>query len=606
MRHPTEVTGAAPLPARARLADVATLAVAGALTTAVVHVAITEFRFRLLDTFTWTNREFAWLSPIGYLVWFAATAVPVAVASAILPRWVTRPVVASAFAALGLLSLGLLATRIHPLATLVLAVGVGLRLGWLAARHWERAMGGLRWGAAGAALLLMIGGVAAGGGRLSETWNLAKIVPASPEAPNVILLILDTVRAANLSTYGHSRPTSPTLDRLAADGVLFEHAFSTAPWTAPSHASMMTGLWAGQTRADYRSPMDPEAPTLAQALGAHGYVTAGFMANTGFAGYQVGLSKGFTHYHDYRLSFQQALWSTSLAQTNSGRKFVEGLLERSRWKTLAAVRDFDLRIVDIFQGQRQSSAEIVDHFLAWRNRVNRAPYFAMLNFMDAHAPYEPPDGFRSRFGDGTLELDRYDGAIAYEDSVIGSLIARLRELGDLERTVFLVTADHGEQWGEHGIEGHGNSLFRPVLHVPLIVSGTPAIPRGRRLTRVVSLRDLAATILQIAGVRDHALPGSSLAALWTEPGGGVTSPVVAEASPMINPSPRNLTARGRITALIDSTWHFIRYGDGAEELFEWRVDPEGRANQRASDAGAQRAARMRSLLDAELSGRPGH
>jgi arylsulfatase A-like enzyme len=585
---------------RVRLGEVVTLAVAGAMLTALVHVAITEFHFRVLNTFTWTNREFSWLAPIGYLVCFVVAAIPVAGAALAVPRIVTRSVVASAFAALGLFSIGLLFQKIHPLATLVLALGAGTRAGWAVAGRWSASLARARWISLGALGILGVGGIAAGGARrLTERWHLSRIGDAPPEAPNVILLILDTVRAANLSVYGYERETTPTLTRLANEGVLFEHAFSTAPWTAPSHASMMTGRWAGQTRADYRTPLDPEAPTLAEVLSAHGYATAAFMANTGFAGYQVGLARGFARYEDFPLTFDQALWSTTLTQTNMGRKFLDGLNERSRWKMFAAARDFDLRIVGVFQGQRQSAAEIANHFFRWRSRVDRAPFFAMLNFMDAHAPYEPPDGFRTKFGDGTREIDRYDGGIAYEDSIVGSIVERLRTSGELDRTIFIVTSDHGEQWGEHGLESHGNSLFLPLLHVPLIVTGG-SLPSGQRIAPLVSLRDLAATVLDLAGVARHDLPGRSLAPSWRAGSTEGLSPVVAEASPAINPAPRNLTARGPISALIDSTWHFIRYGDGAEELFDWRSDPAELTNQARTATGEPQAAAMREALARHL------
>jgi arylsulfatase A-like enzyme len=222
--------------------------------------------------------------------------------------------------------------------------------------------------------------------------------------------------------------------------------------------------------------------------------------------------------------------------------------------------------------QRRSASGIASHFFAWRERIGGRPYFAMLNFMDAHAPYDPPDGFRTRFDDGAREVDRYDGGIAYMDSIVGTIVARLRENGDLDRSILIVTSDHGEQWGEHGLGSHGNSLYLPVLHVPLIVRAPGRVPAGQRIAGIVSLRDIAATILDVAGAPAGAIPGSSLATAWSTGTTERASPVIAEAAAVVNPSKTNLTRFGPMTAFIDSASHCIFLGDGREELFAWRTD----------------------------------
>lgn len=582
---------------RVRAREIFALAGCAALITALIHVAIFEFRFRVLDTFTWTGRQFAWLSPLGYLLLFGVLALGLALAAWLLPRVVTRPIAAAAVFALALFALLSLYQRIAALALLALAVGAGARLGWMCGARWTST---LRWAkrltpiTAG---VLVAAGFATGGARrfMSHT-RLSDAAAAPPGAPNVILLILDTVRAANLSIYGYSRPTSPTLERVAARGVVFDHAFSTASWTAPSHASMMTGRWGGESRADYLSPMDPTAPTLAEALSRHGYATGAFIANTGYASYQVGFDRGFAHYEDLPVDLPQVLWSTTLARTRFARKIQEAFRERAWWKIRGAITDFDLRIDNELEARRQHAAEIADHFLAWRGRVSSGPYFAMLNLMDAHAPYNPPDGFSTRFGDGGRALDRYDGGIAYADSVLGSLLDRLERMGDLENTIIVVTADHGEQWGEHGLDSHGNSLYLPLLHVPLIVAGTSAVPAGQRVAPLVSLRDLPATILELARVSGHQLPGQSLSIVWRMGQADRLSPIVAEASLKKNARPTDLTSRGTIRTIIDSTWHFIRYGDGQESLYAWRDDRGETNDLRASAQGARQSDRLRAEL----------
>lgn len=558
-------------PARAR--DILLLAITGAMVSALVLVGYTEIRYRLLHVLTWTNRELSWLSPVGYLVCFLIVAVPLFVLAKLLPRWVNLRVVAATFATVAIFSAFLLYSKVHPLAELALALGLGVRIGAAVAARPERWLRGARLASVWIAVTLgMLGGVASVGWRLRERSALAQRAAIDANAPNVILLILDTVRASSLSAYGYHRPTTPTLERLAREGTLFEHAFAAAPWTAPSHASLMTGLYASQTDAGYLTPMIDSAPTLAEALSAKGYATGAFMANTGYAGYQIGLSRGFARYEDLPVTFTQAMWSTTLAQTGTGRRLVTAVGKRSRSRVLGALRDIDLRVVGIRQGERRYAGEIADNFFRWRSRVEGGPYFAMLNFMDAHSPYDPPGRFRDAFGEGKREIDRYDGGILYEDSIVGSIVRRLEERGELDRTVLIITADHGEHWGEHGLESHGNSLYLPLLHVPLIVHGAGRIPAATRVGSAVSLRDLAATILDLTGSAPRGVPGASLAAAWNGGSEATLSPVIAEVSPGINIPPTNPTSRGPMKASLDSVSHYIRYGDGVEELFSWRSD----------------------------------
>lgn len=561
------------------IGDVLLLAAGGALVAALGHVVYTEVRFRLFDLFTWTSREFAWLAPIGYLTCFLVVALPLLVAVRLIPRFTPR-VAAAIFATLAIFSLLLLYPHIHPLAELALAVGVGVQVSRLvvAGRPWRRWVA--RLSVVSALVCAALGAVFGAGWGVRERLALSRRPAARTDAPDIILLILDTVRAANLGTYGYARPTTPVLDRLAEAGVVFEWAFATSPWTAPSHASMMTGRWASETLADYLSAMDPRLPTVAEVLSRRGYATGGFMANTGYAGHQVGLARSFAHYEDYPVNFRQALWSTTLTQTESGRQLLEGIHERSWWKVLSAFRRFDLRVIGVRQGERQFAERIADRYFAWRDALGPAagPHFAMLNFMDAHAPYAPPAAFRTRFDSGRREVDRYDGGIAYMDSILGSIVQRLRERGTLDRTVLIVTSDHGEQWGEHGLESHGNSLYLPLLHVPLVVHAPGRVKAGRRLATLVSLRDLAATIVDVAGegggtASGTTLPGTSLAGLWDDRPGIAPSPIIAEVSPAINPAPRNPTRRGPMKATLDSAWHYVRFGDGVEELYAWRRDP---------------------------------
>ncbi|MEP7380605.1 MAG: sulfatase [Gemmatimonadota bacterium] len=587
--------------AGASIVDVLWLAVTGAALVACLHVAQVEFRFRVLKEFTWTSREFAWLSFGGYLAWFLAAAIPVALLVTVMRRWAGLRLAVSIFASLAVFAVLLLYQKIHPVSQVILAIGLGTVIGARVAADRTRSMRLIR--------RLAVGGVVALGitGLLSGTRLRASAAPATPaaipeasDAPNIVLLILDTVRASSLSLYGYARPTSPVLDALAHESTVFDLAFSAAPWTAPSHASMMTGLWASQAGADYLNPMYDSLTTVAQVLTKRGYATGGFMANAGYAGYQLGISRGFSHYEDFPFSFRQALWSTTLSQTGSGRLILEGLENGERWKLRRAITNPNLRTEMVRKSQPQSAGDIARNFFTWHDGERRRPYFAMLNFMDAHAPYEPPPEFRTRFDGGKTEQDRYDGGIAYEDSIIGSIVDRLRERGDLERTVLIVTADHGEQFGEHGIDSHGNSLYLPLLHVPLLVRAPGRVPAGQRIASIVSLRDMAATLLDLGGAPAGTLPGISLAHAWSTGSSEGQSPIMAEAAAAVNPSKVNLTRFGPIKATIDSAGHFIHYGNGKEQFFAWRTDTAEVNDLSATPAGQAALPRYRAAISALL------
>lgn len=315
----------------ATLVDVWWLTVAGAVTAALLHTAYTEFRYRVLHQLTWVSREFAWLALGGYLVAFLVIGIPVAAVVLVLRRRVPLAPVASVLAFVAALSVILLVSKLHPTAQLVLAAGVGIQCGaWIARQHRRRMRQVQALAVAGAFVLGLVGLVAGARHRFGESGRVASLPDARAGAPNVILLILDTVRASSLSLYGYGRRTTPVLESLASEATVFDQAHSVAPWTAPSHASMMTGVYASQAGADYLHPMYDSLPTLAERLGERGYASGAFMANAAYAGYQVGLSRGFTHYEDFPFTLQQALWSTTLSQTGSGQLLMDGFIKGER------------------------------------------------------------------------------------------------------------------------------------------------------------------------------------------------------------------------------------------------------------------------------------
>jgi arylsulfatase A-like enzyme len=441
----------------------------------------------------------------------------------------------------------------------------------------------------------------------------AQRIAGRPDAagmPNVLLVVLDTVRAESMSLHGYERPTTPNLERLAARSVVFDRATSTAPWTLPSHASMFTGRWPFEQTSDWESPLDGRHVTLAETLGARGYLTAGFVANGQYCGYEFGLDRGFDHYEDYVRSPAETLLSSSIARALA---------------TSMSLR----RLVGYYDTVgRQDAASVNGRFLKWLGRTEGRPFFAFLNYFDAHETTFPPPPFAEQFSHGTArdvehvmhdlrrsmrtdwhrrppehiktERDMYDGTIAYMDAELGRLIAELEARGVLDNTIVIVTSDHGEQFGEHGLFLHSNSLYTQLLHVPLVISYPAKAPGGTRVGTRVSLRDLPATVLDLIGFQEGAVfPGGSLARFWSgEADRHPVEPVVSQVRYSDWAEKWHPTAKGDMSSLMDDRYHYIRTGDGGEELYDLEQDPGELRNLTSTAEGAAITVRFRQRLAA--------
>jgi len=424
---------------------------------------------------------------------------------------------------------------------------------------------------------------------------IGRLPPAPPGSPNIVLIVWDTVRAKSLSTYGYSRETSPNLSRLAKEGILFELAIAPSSWTLPSHAAIFTGLPPEVFPTIWGDYLPPEARTLAEVLAEHGYTSAGFVANQMFCSRIHGLNQGFIHYSDFDDPGTEWLLSISL-----GRRAVCS----PRLQRVLGVQNY---------WGRKSAEKITRDFLRWVGKEAPQPFFVFLNFFDAHQPYFAPPPFAEKFGPKSLrqgiqydfelryatvvnpedltptqrqgEQDAYDGAIAYLDACLGRLLDQLHRGGLLDRTVIIVTSDHGEHFGEHGLRDHGNSLYRALLHVPLVIRLPRGEHGGTRVRQPVSLVDLAATICDLAGYPER-MPGNSLRRLWEAPsqGGQNNNPppkaIYAALRPLVPP----LVGHIYLDAVIFDRYWFIRSPEGKEELFDWQVDP-GEENNLANLPG---------------------
>lgn len=338
------------------------------------------------------------------------------------------------------------------------------------------------------------------------------------ETPNVVLIVLDSVRRAHLSCYGYARPTTPRIDRIAAEGIRFTRAWAASCWTLPSHASLFTGLYPSEHLADVDTwRLGPDRPTLAEYLRGKGYATASISCN-GIVSEHTGLTRGF----EVRVDVE------ALAGARTGLVPRAIRAAHKRWRALTR-RD---------RGAGQATRTALDWI---GEKAGRQPFFLFLNYMDCHSPYHPRLPTRHRFvaPEDRTRADRipqdpfavmagrltfsardievlkalYDGALLYLDAHVGALADALRRRGILDRTILIVTSDHGESFGEHGLLDHQYGLFEPLLAVPLIVR-LPGGERGGEVDdRIVQLVDLFPTIADGLGddiARDAGLAGRSL------------------------------------------------------------------------------------------------
>jgi arylsulfatase A-like enzyme len=465
--------------------------------------------------------------------------------------------------------------RLHWVARVVLSLGVGVQAGAFLNRHPYGLRRFVKVVSLPAICLVIVTAFAFRATDLVvERRALANLGPSPTNAMNILVIVLDAVRAEDLSVYGYGRSTTPNLERLAERAVVFDHAVSTAPWTLPSHASIFTGHYPHEMSADWEAPLDDTYPTLAERLRDRGYLTGAFFGNEIYGPPELGLSRGFIHYKSRKLNLEGVLGTSRLGW------YLEG--------------GFNALTHTYMVPGRRNAAEINRLLLNWLPEPGSRPFFVFLNYMDAHQPYDPPAPYDLKFslsepptrvseGERLSEIeirgmrDAYDGAISYEDMQLGVLFRELQRRGQLSNTLVVVTADHGEEFGEHGWFSHGNGLYLPSLHVPLLISFPGRIPGGVRVAQRVTLRDLPATVLDLLGTaRAAGLPGRSLALHW-----GLTpissrmvaSPLLSEVTRARNAPAWYAIARGDMQSIILGKHHYIRYGDGREELFDVEADP---------------------------------
>jgi arylsulfatase A-like enzyme/Flp pilus assembly protein TadD len=352
--------------------------------------------------------------------------------------------------------------------------------------------------------------------------RLRRLVPA-PQDLNVVVVTLDTTRADRLGCYGFRGVSTPNLDAIAREGVVFENATAVVPLTFPSHSSMFTGLVPPHhgVRDNGGFFLEDAKVTLAERLQSAGYATGAFIGAWVLES-RWGLGQGFQHYSDR--------------------------FELSKYK-----------IVSLGTVQKPGD-EVMGDALAWLDTVKSRKFFAWIHLYDAHAPYEPPEPYRSRYPG-----QPYLGEIAYTDAVVGRLTAWLRENGQLERTLLVITADHGESLGDHGEGAHAYFIYGATTHVPLLVR-TPWGLTGRNPSRVSGV-DLMPTVLELVGLPpEPGLDGRSVARGLFDPQAELGHVAYSETY-----FPRYHFGWQQLRGLRDDRWSYI---DAPEpELYDLEADP---------------------------------
>lgn len=576
----------------------------------LIEGVVMVVRKYLLGGHTALGPHVIWLAPAMDVLWLVA---PALVLALMVHLWKSPRATRLAIFGLALpaaVSVTFLAVvELHTYALLLIALGLAVQVSAAAARHVRGFVRMVQWTTPALLILTAIGaGITFGVDRWSERRALASLPESVAGAPNVLLLILDTARAISMSVDGYGLPTTPELEKFARRGVNFIAAQAPSSWTLPSHASMFTGRLPHQLSTGFRAGLDSAYPTLAEALARQGYHTAGFVANLHYASRDFGLNRGFIHYEDYAVSFGEMFLNSSVGRYLSVRQGFRRL-----------VGYYDIL-------GRKNAAQLNGHLLDWiDDRDDRRPFFAFVNYYDAHEPYLPPAEYDQKFASSTprkpyltdqsirgarrlvklrmtgAEIDRehqaYAASLAYLDHEIGRLLDSLENRGLLQNTLVIITSDHGEQFGEHGMFVHGNSLYQPLTRVPLIVALPARVPAGMVVNDYFNLRDLAATVVDLAGVTDAVnFPGQSLRRFWDSTLAVVEEPLLLEVVTTGKPS----GVVEELRSVIQGTHEYIRHENGREELYNLAFDPAELVNLSKDPAAASTLTQMRQAMNSVL------
>jgi arylsulfatase A-like enzyme len=554
--------------------------------------------FQRLDWARWgpmvhVSEPILWVSPLVDVTFFVLLGLIAALIARIVPRLPMLRILVLVLSALSIFDWLTLTGRFYQWSSRLLALGAAFAFSrWFAQRElrvatfWRKT----------APWAVAIGAIAfvsvEGGSRFFESLEVASLPVASPDAPNVLILVVDTLRADHLSSYGYSRPTSLSIDRIAKEGVLFQNAVATCSWSFPSHVSLVTGRYQFEHGMGAVPPMPifgtavPSFhgyPTLGQVLEQRGYRTAGFSANRTYFSRDLGFWQGMAHFEDYFHSPADAFLRTLYGREFS-RIYLSGTDSSKprrllRWLGVDSILDSD----EEQTGVRKRATVVNRELLDWVDRgPSSRPFFALLNYFDVHAPYDGPRSFSKPPWSQKNSVDLYDNSIRYVDDSIGQLMMELAKRGLSEKTLVIVTSDHGESLGQHGLETHGTTLYRELIRVPLVLRYPGHIPGRKSLTENVSNSAIPATVMDLLGDGTRDFPGRSLVEFWRNARTQSTpSTALSElAENHFLPKREREAARrvpaaisGPMQSLVFESWHLIVHQSLGVQLYDWTQDP---------------------------------
>ncbi len=423
--------------------------------------------------------------------------------------------------------------------------------------------------------------------------------------PNVILITMDTVRADHLSVYGYKRDTSPNLKKLVEDSSLYLNAIATSDITLPSHASMFTGLYSRSHGAHHifyapsdddlasgfadwpksPPPLDDKFDTLAEILSEKGYSTMAVVANPGYLHDYYNLDQGFNFY-DYR---SPVIFLGNIVGKVRPFYLRQTIHDFMAWMIPASDRDSTYRRADKIN---KVAFSLID-----KVKKDNNSFFLFLNYMDAHTEYAPPAPYDRLFPgkdetftmrhfrdlehqvlrlerDITVKerqhlLSQYDGGIAYEDFHIGKFITRLKEAGLYDNSLIIVTADHGEAFGERKHIEHGTSVYQDQVNVPLIIK-YPSNNRKAVIEQYVSGVDIMPTVLDTLG---YEIPEDVQGVSLLKPEGLNNRTVISESFPDRIKLRLHKRFHRVERAIFSNSMKFITSTSGKSELYDLSKDP---------------------------------
>ena len=431
--------------------------------------------------------------------------------------------------------------------------------------------------------------------RMEPTVDLSSTpVRSEDPRPNVVLIVLDTQRVDRLGCYGYPKRTSPRLDAFAEDALVFDNAISAAIWTLPSHASIFTGLFPSEHGATYAHRwLDEDFTTMAEVLAAEGYETVAFSNN-----YWVSSITNVTQ------GFDRVLRPASIhySRGNSISEFADKVLYPAglvgKWVGVWTAEDTGAKYTN----------QLVTRWLDTRDPSR--PFFLFVNYMEPHDPYRPhlphrelfvsardigtsyrttwgmPQEFsllgRDVYTERELDLlnEVYDGETRLTDDYVGELLERLAGRVAFDDTLIIITSDHGENLGDHHLQGHAHCVYDTVAHVPLIVRYPRRLAPGRN-AELVQTTDLLPTVMDVVRGEPFAMPSTSGRSLLSS--GPTTDVAVVErmAPQSLAVSDRGFDATpflGSIRAIRVGPWKYLVWESGREELFNIADDPAETTN----------------------------